>query len=198
MNKSEQTRGKILKAGMFYIARFGLSSVTIGEIAKAAGMSRTGVISHFNNKEAMQVAIMSYAQEQFVNKVLKQAYCENPLENLINLKFFWLNWMNQYEENEHFGCPFIKAAVEYKEREGSVIQIHMQDQQQRLLDYLIKLVERCVLAGLLKKEINAQLFCYEYYSLYLGYCIQQNFGNPALADTHFYQMIDALIERYRP
>ena len=196
MNKSELTRNKILREGMLYAAQFGLLSVTIGEMAKVAKMSRTGVISHFSNKEDMQIAIMVYAEAEFVERVLKPAYSENALENLQQLKYHWLNWMTRIAEDDAaLGCPFIKASVEYQERDKSSIRAFMQDQQKRLLEYLGRLIDRCIEQGYLYKTTDKKKFCYEYYSLYLGHCIQQNLGNTGLTDIHFYAIIDDLIER---
>ena len=56
MNKGEGTRQAILEQGMRFGSRHGLIEVTIGSMAKLCGLSRTGLISHFDNKEDMQLA----------------------------------------------------------------------------------------------------------------------------------------------
>ena len=61
MNKGERSRQRILKDAMQFSCVYGLSSVTIGEISKMTGMSRTGVISHFNSKEDMHNYGSSYS-----------------------------------------------------------------------------------------------------------------------------------------
>ena len=72
MLKRALSREKILQKGMEHASRFGLLSVTIGVIAKATRLSRTGVISHFANKEDMQIAILDYTETLFVDQVLKK------------------------------------------------------------------------------------------------------------------------------
>ena len=58
MRKGEVTKNKLLHSAMQFSSTYGLNSVTIGKIAEVVNMSRTGVISHFENKEQMQVAIL--------------------------------------------------------------------------------------------------------------------------------------------
>ena len=53
MNKGTKTKQLILETAMEYSSIHGVSSITIGEISKRAELSRTGVISHFKNKEDM-------------------------------------------------------------------------------------------------------------------------------------------------
>lgn len=173
MKKSEVTREKILKQGMAYASTFGLLNITIGEIAKASEMSRTGVISHFKNKEAMQTAILKYTEEIFVEDVLKKSYSQDPLENLNNLKTIWLNWITTLELSQKGSCPFIKAAVEYKDREHCSIRAYMKNQQQRLLSYLAELSDRCKNHDLFTENTNSNQFSYEFYSIYLGHNIQK-------------------------
>jgi AcrR family transcriptional regulator len=132
--KGTLTRERILKKGMLYARRFGLLSVNIGEISKTACLSRIGVISHFADNEDMQIAILKYTEDLFIQIVLKKYYTENPLDNLHNLKRRWLNWTDELGLDTDYSCPLIKAVVEYKNRESSLIKEHMQDQQQRLLN----------------------------------------------------------------
>lgn len=196
MNKSTQTREKILRKGFEYASSFGLLSVTIGEIAKAALMSRTGVISHFANKEDMQIAILKYTEQMFVESVLKRAYCQDPIDNLHNLKVIWLNWATSLNRQHKTSCPFIKAAIEYKDRDPGLIKAYMQDQQQRLLSYLSDLVERCKACGDFKQSTDSELFAYEFYSLYLGHSIQKNLLESKQAEQRFYLLIEQLISRH--
>ena len=195
MNKSAQTREKILRKGFEYASSFGLLNVTIGKIAKAALMSRTGVISHFSDKEDMQIAILKYTEQMFVESVLKRAYCQDPIDNLHNLKVIWLNWATSLDRQHKTSCPFIKAAIEYNDRDSGLIKEYMQDQQLRLLCYLSDLVERCKGSGDFKKSTDAELFAYEFYSLYLGHSMQKNLLDSRQSEQRFYLLIEQLIAR---
>jgi AcrR family transcriptional regulator len=197
VNKRALTRERILLKGVEYASRFSLFSITIGEMAKASLMSRTGVISHFKDKEDMQISILQYTESLFIERVLKKSYTSDPVENLHNLKRNWLNWISFINIKGPASCPFIKAAIEYKDRDSSVIKKYMVNQQQRLLAYLTELIERAVASGDLRQDTNAQMFAYEFYSLYIGHSIQKNLEDSALGDERFFLIIDQLISRHK-
>jgi len=195
MNKREVSREKILQKGVEYASRYGLLSVTIGVIAKATGLSRTGVISHFANKEDMQIAILQYTENLFVEYVLKKSYTQEPLVNLQALKVNWLNWSARLEFGCKVGCPFIKAAAAYSDAGSSAINDFMQDQQRRLLEYLSNLAQRCIDSNNFSKDTDTQIFAYEFYSLYLGHSLQRDLIDISVRDKRFFDIIDALIAR---
>ena len=197
MLKRALSREKILQKGMEHASRFGLLSVTIGVIAKATRLSRSGVISHFANKEDMQIAILDYTETLFVDQVLKKSYTDDPLKNLHNLKQAWLNWSSQLDHGFKGGCPFIKAAAAYSDVGSCAINDYIQQQQCRLLQYLADLVDRCKARGVFTEQTNSELFAYELYSLYLGHSIQRDLIQTGGSDQRFYDIIDKLIERQR-
>ena len=92
MNKGERTRKEILTQSMKYSSQYGLADITIGTISKLCNLSRTGVISHFKNKEDMQIAILQYGEELFVESVIKPAWHEDPLIHVTNLLESWADW----------------------------------------------------------------------------------------------------------
>lgn len=195
MKKSDITREKILRAGFEFTSSNGLRSLSIGEIAKIADMSRTGVISHFKNTQDMQIAILKYSEAEFVKLVIKKSFGEDPLENLYHLKENWVNWTNNLDFKNKGSCPFIKAAIEYKDRVDCPIRSYMRDQQQRLLDYLSDLANRCKKAGQFKDSCDAEQFSYEFYSIYLGHSLQKNLLEESTADQRFERSITELIKR---
>lgn len=197
MKKSEATKNKILKKGMELASSFGLLSLTIGEMAKALEMSRTGVISHFANKEDMQIAILKYAEQEFITNVIRPSYDkECPEENLQKLRKNWLNWIERLDFELKASCPFVKAAIEYKDRPDCAVKIYIKDQQGRLLNYFADLASRCVESGFFKSSIDPHQFAYEFDSCYLGHSIQKYLLEDKVADDRFNQSIDDLITKY--
>jgi AcrR family transcriptional regulator len=195
MKKSDITREKILRAGFEFTSSNGLRSLSIGEIAKIADMSRTGVISHFKNTQDMQIAILEYSEAEFISLVIKKSYGEDPLENLYRLKENWVNWTTNLNFANKGSCPFIKAAIEYKDSVDCPIRTFMKDQQQRLLDYLADLATRCIQADQFKQECDVEQFSYEFYSIYLGHSLQKNLLEEATADQRFERSITELIKK---
>ena len=61
VTKGETTKLAILEAGLAMASRLGLEKVTIGELAKVTGMSKSGLFAHFQSKENLQIAIVDFA-----------------------------------------------------------------------------------------------------------------------------------------
>lgn len=197
MKKSERTKEKILKMGMDLVSFKGLVDLSIGDMAKACGLSRSGLIAHFKNKEEMQIEILKFAEDEFRQHVIKKSYTQDPLENLNALSKNWLNWTKQHEVHLQGGCPFIKAAIEFKDRESSPVRDFMEDQQRRLLLYMTDIANRLKEKGYFNPDKDSDQFAYEIYSLYLGHTIIKSLLKETSADKKFQSTLNELIEKYK-
>lgn len=197
MNKGERTRLEILKQSIIYSSQYGLADITIGTVSKLCSLSRTGVISHFENKEDMQIAILQYGEELFRERVIKTAWRENPLEHVTNLLENWADWTSEMFQEHQVSCPFIKAVVEFQNRPESKVRTFTIEQQNRLISYLTHRIERCVEQGLLTDKISSLAIAYELYSLYLGHAITQHTAPIKASDTLFKNSVARLIKQYQ-
>lgn len=196
MNKGERTRLSILKQSIIYSSQFGLADVTIGSISKLCNLSRTGVISHFKNKEDMQIAILQYGETLFTEHVIKPAWQEDPLGHVKTLLEKWTDWTSEIFREHHVSCPFIKAVVEFQNRPPSKVRSFTIDQQNRLVGYLTHRIDRCVEQNKISKDVPSATIAYELYSLYLGHAITQHTIPANQADAMFKQSIERLLARY--
>lgn len=191
--KGEKTRSKILRDAMKFSSVYGLSSITIGEVSKLTKLSRTGVISHFKNKEDMQLAILDYCQEEFVLNVIKTSKSDNPLKSLKSFFRNWANWVDQLEFETKASCPFIKAAVEFQDRDCCPIRNKIKEQQENLLIFITSIVQKCIEEKYFSSKVNAKDFAYKAYSLYLGHNISKNLLGKPFADDQLKKSLKQLI-----
>jgi len=196
MSKGERTRLEILKQSIIYSSQYGLADITIGTVSKLCQLSRTGVISHFENKEDMQIAILQYGEELFRERVIKTAWRENPLEHVLTLLENWADWTSEMFKEHQVSCPFIKAVVEFQNRPASKVRTFTIDQQNRLINYLTHRINRCVEHNLLTTEIESVVIAYELYSLYLGHAITQHTAPLNNSDTLFKNSVARLLKQY--
>lgn len=196
LSKGEKTKRHVLLEAMRFASTYSLSKVTIGEVAKRSGLSRTGVISHFKNKEDMQVAILKFSEQEFVNKVVKPSYTDKPFETLKNLFVFWMGWNKELNFGDRASCPFVKAAAEFQDQETSKVRETIKDQQKRLLHLFSKTAQLCVESGDFKRNADIDAFAYEAYSLYLGHNIAKNLLESKKADERFLASVESLLSRY--
>lgn len=199
MKKSESTKLNILHSGMAYAAAYGLYSISIGKIAAVTNMSRTGVISHFANKEDMQVAILAYTEEEFKKQVVEASIDEDALKHLNNFQQRWLEWLSFLDTvspDQQASCPLIKASVEFKASPHCLVRQFMQDQHIRMINYLTKLAVNCQQQGYFNNALEPTIFAYEFYGLYTGHVVQTSLiDNPTLVVT-YKKVVNGLIERY--
>ena len=197
MNKGERTRLAILKQSIIYSSQYGLADITIGTVSKLCNLSRTGVISHFENKEDMQIAILQYGETLFTEKVIKKAWREDPLDHVISLLENWADWTCEMFKEHQVNCPFIKAVVEFQNRPNSKVRSFTIDQQNRLISYLTHRINRCVESNKLTSKVESIAISYELYSLYLGHAITQHTSSIGSADALFKQSVGRLLNQYK-
>jgi AcrR family transcriptional regulator len=61
------TATRILEAAEACIRRYGLRRVSMGDVARAAGLSRGSVYNHFQDREALIDAVLERAADRFVS-----------------------------------------------------------------------------------------------------------------------------------
>lgn len=118
-SKGKLTRQAILEKAMDLASVQGLEGLTIGTLAIALGMSKSGLFAHFGSKEELQLATVEAASEVFSNQVLKVGLlAPKGLGRLCAVCAAWLD----YAEREVFrgGCFFASASLEFDSRPGPV------------------------------------------------------------------------------
>ncbi len=73
-----RSRAAILDRALGLAASAGLHAATIGALADALGMSKSGVFAHFGSKDALDLAAINAAAERFARGVLAPASTAPP------------------------------------------------------------------------------------------------------------------------
>jgi AcrR family transcriptional regulator len=117
--KGERTRHAILDVAASLATEEGLEPLSIGRLADATGMSKSGLFAHFGSKEELQLATVDHAAELFVREVIAPAR-EAPR----GLPRVWALCENMidYAARQVFpgGCFFAAASFEFNRRPGPV------------------------------------------------------------------------------
>ncbi|HUQ24783.1 MAG TPA: TetR/AcrR family transcriptional regulator [Burkholderiales bacterium] len=119
LTKGEQTRAAILDQALQIASKLGLEGLTIGSLADATGMSKSGLFAHFGSREDLQLAVLEHAAQLYGNKVFMPALkIERGLPRLRALFAQWLEWT--ISSGLPGGCIMISAAAEYDDRPGPI------------------------------------------------------------------------------
>jgi AcrR family transcriptional regulator len=118
-SKGEQTRAAILDAALQIASKLGLEGLTIGSLAEATGMSKSGLFAHFGSREDLQLAVLEHAAQLYGKRVFLPALkIERGLPRLRALFSQWIEWT--LSSGLPGGCIMIAAAAEYDDRPGPI------------------------------------------------------------------------------
>ena len=115
--RSELTLAAILDTALHMAAADGLESLTIGEVAKRLGLSKSGVFSRVGSREALQIAVIEEYDRRFLQDVFVPAMREpRGLPRLNAIMRLWLNRARDVEIRQ--GCIYCAGAFEFDDRDG--------------------------------------------------------------------------------
>lgn len=114
----ERSRRTILEAATRLATVEGLEGLSIGRLAEATGMSKSGLFAHFGSKEELQLATIATAQEIFDEDVLAPAV---KVEGRARVEALCERFLSHVDRKVFpGGCFFASAAAELDTRPGRV------------------------------------------------------------------------------
>jgi AcrR family transcriptional regulator len=157
--KGERTRETILDTAAALATQEGLAPLSIGRLAEASGMSKSGLFAHFGSKEELQLATVDHAAAMFVAEVISPAR-EAPR----GLPRVWAlcDHMIDYAERQVFpgGCFFAATSFEFNNRPGPV-RDRIAEMIASWLSYLEHAVEQAQEAGEIDPTLSAREIAFE-------------------------------------
>lgn len=174
LSKGESTRRLILDHGLATASVVGLEGLSLGEMAREVGMSKSGLFAHFESKENLQLQVLEMAIARFVESVVAPALKKPRGEPRVRALFeSWLAW--SVSDSMPGGCVFIHTANELDDRPGPLRDCLVASQR----DWLSALATAAHIAvdeGHFKPDLDTEQFAYELYSI-------------ALASHHFHRLL---------
>jgi AcrR family transcriptional regulator len=193
MTKGGDTKTAILTAALNLASRVGLEAVSIGALAKATRMSKSGLFSHFQSKENLQIELLKHAGEIFARDVvvpaLRVASGESRVRALVS------NWIT-YARSLAGGCIFVTASTDFKDRPGKVRDFLL-SQQESWIDCLRRVAQSAVETGDFRSDIDCDQFAFELYSLLLGFHLYHTLLDSAETEKRQEAALDRLLKSYR-
>lgn len=194
MTKGEVTKLMILNTGLDMASQLGLDAVSIGALAKATNMSKSGLFAHFKSKENLQRDILCHAGELFRTFVVVPALRNEA--GIPRIKALVDNWDHWVAEKMTGGCIFVQASDDFKDRDGKVRDFLLM-QQEAWIDTLQRIAQAAVRVGHFREDIDCDQFAFEFYSLLLGFHLYFKLLKNKDIHTRQNNAIDDLIQRYQ-
>jgi len=193
MAKGKDTKHIILQAGLDMASQLGLESVTIGTLAKATYMSKSGLFAHFQSKENLQIEILNYAAHLFTEGVIIPALtAQAGIPRIKALIDNWINWTSELTG----GCIFVSASAEFNDRPGKVRDVLLQ-QQNEWIGSLRRIAQSAVRAGDFREDIDLDQFAFDLYSLLLGFHLYHTMLNESETRKHQENLLNRLLDNYK-
>lgn len=154
-----RTRNAILLEAVSLATVDGLEGLSIGSLAKATGISKSGVYAHFGSKEELQLATVDVAGRIFEREVIAPALsCAPGLDQLLTVcdSFF------EYLRRQIFpgGCFFAGAVLEMGSRPGPVKE-RVAEFQRLFIELLRQFAETAKQLGQLPSDEDVAMLTFE-------------------------------------
>lgn len=189
--KGDLTKLKILENGVALASVEGLGGVTIGNLAKQVGMSKSGLYGHFKSKEKLQLAILQMALDRFVEEVVLPALKAPRGEPRVRAMFErWMTW--DHADFMPGGCIFVDAAVELDDQPGPLRDLLVQAQRD-WLDALVTAARIAVDEGHFRKDLDPVQLAHDVYSATYGYHFISRLLRHPKARQHAMNLVNTLL-----
>lgn len=149
------TRAQLLEAALKCFQEKGYVGTTLNDIAQEAGTTRGAIHWHFGNKAQLFNTMVRERYAQAAT-IFQEAFApgERPLQQL---RRFLIRWITYAEEDSNF-----RAVLELLQLKTELVPELAEGMQEKIQgmrasrDMLASLIQRCIAAGEIRPEINAQ------------------------------------------
>lgn len=157
--KGERTRHAILTRAAELATQEGLEPLSIGRLAEATDMSKSGLFAHFGSKEELQLATVDHAASLFREEVIAPA---RAAPKGVARVWALCDHMVDYLERQVFpgGCFFACTSAEFNNRPGPV-RDRIVEMVGTWLSYLEHAVEQAQQAGELDQSLSAREIAFQ-------------------------------------
>ena len=192
-SKGAATRDAIIERA-YEIARFsGVEGLSIGPLAQAVGMSKSGVFAHFGSREDLQMAVIESAATRFGEAVLMPALSRpRGLPRLRAVMHHWFEWVR----GNSGGCVLLGSVTEYDDRPGPIRDQVLRNEQ-RWRTELRRTIQLAIDCGHLR-EGDTDQYAFELYAIPLAVHHESGLFGYDLARRHGDSAVERWIANHSP
>jgi len=192
MGKGEETKRAIVDQALELVSTVGLDKLTIGALAGATGMSKSGLFAHFHSKEQLQLQVLVEARQRFIEIVIAPALKKPRGE--ARLRAIYESTMKQWEHDLPGGCIFHAVSAELDDQPGPA-RDYLVETQRDYADTLRRAAEIAIEEGQFRKDLDLDQFVFELGSITAAYHhFGRLLGDPN-AEQRAHNMFEGLLAR---
>jgi len=165
LQKGQQTKAAIVDAALGLATQIGLEGLSIGALAEATQMSKSGVFAHFGSREELQISVVLEYHNRFEQEVFYPAIDQE--RGLPRLRALFANWMRRTSAEIDSGCLYIGGAAEFDDRPGPVRDA-LARSVQTWLDAMHRAIVQAKGCGHLRADVDEEQMAFEIHGLILA------------------------------
>jgi AcrR family transcriptional regulator len=157
--RGQRTRDAVLDAAVSLASVHGLQGLSFGRLAEYLGVSKSGLFTHWRDKEHLQLDTIEWARSQWSTHVIAPALSTPAgLRRVLALHEARLAF---YSEGAlPGGCFFLAAQTEFDDRPGPV-HVKLAESINAWLDFIRSLVDEAIELDELHLDVDAGQLAYE-------------------------------------
>ena len=164
--RGERSRTAILETAARLATVEGLEGLSIGRLADALGMSKSGLYAHFGSKEDLQLATIETAVKIYNRKIVEPALAAPPgRRRLLRLCDGFFDFIGSGDFPG--GCFFVYTSVDPANRREP-IRSRLAGEQRAWLGLIEQLVGEAVASGELPDSTDAKRLAFELDAIMIG------------------------------
>ena len=194
--KSEATFAAILEAAMNMAAAEGIGKLSLGEIAKRTGISKSGVFSRVGSLEQLQCAVLDEYDRRFAAEVFVPSL--TLPRGLPRLQAQVAAWFQRAaDEAVRSSCLYTAGAFEFDDYEGSAVRDRLAQGALAWRASLRKTILQAMDSGQLRPDTEPEQLVFEIYSLVVGLLHDARFLRDEQSPRHAQRAFNRLISTYK-
>jgi AcrR family transcriptional regulator len=192
--KSEATYATIIDAALDMAAAEGIGKLSLGELAKRTGISKSGVFSRVGSLEALQAAVLDEYDRRFAAEIfLPSLQLPKGLPRLIAQVNAWAH--RAAGEGLRNSCLYSAGAFEFDDQSGP-----LRDRLQQGVDgwraSLRKTILQAIELGQLRPDTEPGQLVFEIYCLIIGLIHDTRFLRDEPSERYMQHAFSRLISDY--
>ena len=194
MAKGPDSRRAIIDQALRLASTGGLGQLSIGLLAGAAKMSKSGLFAHFRSKEQLQLEVLRAASDRFVAKVLAPAL--RAARGEPRLRSLFENWLVWDKDEFPGGCVFQAAAAELDDQSGPV-RDYLVETQRDLQDSIAQIARAGIESRKFRSEVEPDQLAFEFVGILLAFHRMSRLLRDESAERRARRSFEDLLARVR-
>jgi len=190
MKQDESTKDKIIEVAVECFGELGYEGTSMRLIAEKSGVSKPAIYYYFPDKEKLFIGIVEYIGNKF--DTISIDIINSNLTAIEKLKKFMLVRYQPFKDSQiarRFMNRLLTGGIKLK---LSNIDQHIFEKQRQ---FVIQIIKQGIAEGILRKDINVQVFLYSLIGLMMLYSRDHIINNkPPLDEEQVNQILVQFIE----